>query len=587
MSEQPLSGLPSFGAEDILRSQHSGDLLRFQRLLRHPGGFQLILAAYNLPLYRDSLIAKATPTGFATSSLSISRDADPANLVDQLHELSSKHRIIHLFGMDEWLHQAGTSGLHALNYRREKLAAEVQSTLVIWLSSDNITALAREAPDLWAWRSAVLDFSVRPVVREQIHRDWLDLRSADREKREQRLATIYSHLDSKLTPSTADAALLIEAARILIDLGKVDQALTEAQKAKSIYSDEDDRLGMVSAMNTIVDAHYLHGNYDQALSLLKKDVLPVFENLGDIRACAVTLGKIADIHFQRCDYDQALHIRQKQLPVFEQVGDIRAYTVSMGKIADIHELRGDHEQALLIRTEEELPVYKKLGDIRSQAMVMAKIADIHSQSENYDQALQILYEQLPVFEKLGDIRAYAVTLGKIADIHFLRGNYDQALHIRQDEELPVYKKLGDIHSYTITIGNIADIHFQRGDFVQALTIRKNEELPAYEKLGDTRSYAITLGGIADIHFARGDYDQALHIRQDQELPAYEELGTKREALGCRIKLALTHLARNHPSDRQQAKNLLCLSLKQAKRHSYSSEVQGIRNVLKKAGLRCT
>ena len=108
---------------------------------------------------------------------------------------------------------------------------------------------------------------------------------------------------------------------------------------------------------------------------------------------AVTWGKIADIAFQRGDYDEALRIRREvELPVYERLGDARSAAVTWGKIADIAYRRGDYDEALRIRREEELPVYERLGDTRSAAVTWGKIADILPPARRLDEALRIRRE---------------------------------------------------------------------------------------------------------------------------------------------------------------------------------------------------
>ena len=47
--------------------------------------------------------------------------------------------------------------------------------------------------------------------------------------------------------------------------------------------------------------------------------------------------------------------------MYQRLGDVRAKAVTMGKIADVLHARGDLDEALRIRREEQLPVYERLG----------------------------------------------------------------------------------------------------------------------------------------------------------------------------------------------------------------------------------
>jgi phosphopentomutase len=58
------------------------------------------------------------------------------------------------------------------------------------------------------------------------------------------------------------------------------------------------------------------------------------------------MGKIADVLQASGDLDEALRIRREdERPVYEQLGDVRARAITMGKIADVLQARGDLDEA--------------------------------------------------------------------------------------------------------------------------------------------------------------------------------------------------------------------------------------------------
>ncbi len=117
--------------------------------------------------------------------------------------------------------------------------------------------------------------------------------------------------------------------------------------------------------------------HDEALRIAQQELLPVFEELGDVYSRAVVQGKIADILTRRRQFDEALHIHQlEELPVYEQLGDVRSRAVTQGKIADILGVRGQLDEALRILQQEVLPVIERLGDTPGQAIIRAQIAEL-------------------------------------------------------------------------------------------------------------------------------------------------------------------------------------------------------------------
>nr|BFE70861.1 hypothetical protein GCM10020092_041620 [Actinoplanes digitatis] len=326
------------------------------------------------------------------------------------------------------------------------------------------------------------------------------------------------------------ARALGERARRLVTRGDLQQAEQLLRRAHQLFTTADSELEAAAVDGEIADILYQRGDYDEALRIHRQVQLPVYERLGDNRETAVTWGNVADILFHRGDYDEALRIhREETLPVYERLGDTRSTAVAWGKIADILYQRGDYDESLRIRREMQLPVFERLGDTRETAITWGRIADILYQRGDYDESLRIHREQtLPVYERLGDTHSTAITWSKIADILYQRGDYDESLRIHREETLPVYERLGDTRSTAVTWGKVADILFQRDDYDEALRIRQEVQLPVFERLGDIRSTAVAWGKIADILYERGDYDEALRIRHEVQLPVYKRLGETRE-----------------------------------------------------------
>jgi len=459
-----LSGVPVPEFGDELDSRHSGDFLRLQRLLEHGDGFQLVFAACVSVAYRQLLIERIDARHPSAAVLDLSSRSDPSALLEGMRQIGPQHQPIHLFGIEAWLRRAGPEALRALNYRRETLAADTPSTLVLWVEPATIPIFASEAPDLWAWRAAVLDFSHPLALREAVHDQSPILGSAERARRTQRLREISDHLKAISEPAGPDAELLLEASHIEQALGHLDAAGDRAVAASAIFRRLDDSYGDARAAGRLADILEVRGELDEALRIRSEEQLPVYERLGDVRETALTQGKLADILQARGQFDEALLILSGTvLPAFERLGDVRAKAVTQGRIADILQVRGQFDEALRIRNEEELPVYERLGDMREKAVTQGKLADVLQLRDQFDEALRIRKEEeLPVYERLGDLRSMAAVQGKIAGILQARGQFDQAQALHE-QRLPIARQLGDIESLAHIRYSIALLRLQRGE----------------------------------------------------------------------------------------------------------------------------
>lgn len=471
-----------------IRSEHSGAFLRLRQLWERRSHFSLVLAMVDNPDYRDALIARldAVQPG-ARIDLS---PADPPAVWLQQGETrcaQGQRRLYVCLPLDtrhddHWWQQA--------NVVRERLADAMPTLQVVWLSQTDVDTAAHQAPDLWNWREAVLDFRVatRPIppmfAIDPAAEAWHGI-EADAGKK--RLVQIEEFLTRQTPASEHDerlsAYLLLQAARLHGQLGNWSQSTVAAQQAAALFQASGDIAHAAEAHAEEAQILQFRGESDQAMAVLTQQVLPVYERLGDVYAKTVTMGRIADILQASDKLDEALKIRcEQELPIYERLGDVRSKAVTMSKIADIHQVRGQLDEALRIRHEEVLPVYERLGDVRSKAITMGRIASILQARGQFDEALHIhREEELPVYERLGDAYAKAGTLDKIADIFQARGQFDQALSLRREEALPVYEHLGDVRSLLVGRAKLAILLVERGqtqDRVEAARLLSQAHIAA-------------------------------------------------------------------------------------------------------------
>jgi hypothetical protein len=77
-----------------------------------------------------------------------------------------------------------------------------------------------------------------------------------------------------------------------------------------------------------------------------------------------TLGRIADLLADRGELDEALRIRREEvLPAYEQLGDVRSRAHTLGRIADALVGRGERARGLKM-WREALGVFERLGEPR-------------------------------------------------------------------------------------------------------------------------------------------------------------------------------------------------------------------------------
>ncbi len=488
-----------------IKPEHADDWLYLTRNIPHLRDFHAFIVQHNNPAYRDKLIGllhagedEAARTIWDLNTLG-GFDAFEHALY-QMDGSKQRPKNLHIINFESLYEDKQKYFIKGLNYHRDLLADLAQTTLFFWLVDPDLRALRSNAPDFWAWREQVIDFSVPVEAPERNMYDGLALTQLDEDKKRQRIADISAYFARQPNdkPLLSHGDLYSELGDLYKELGEYEKAKRAYEATASIFQQLDDRHAELQIQRHLANLTAVQGDPDSALSALNV-IAADFEKLQDQREQALTLGVIGDIYEQR----------------------------------------GDLDRALAIRENKEMPIYEKIGDNNSKAVTMGQIANIHYQRGELDKALTELKEAITIFDRLGNTQAKAVAMGKIADIYYGRGELDKALAIRKNEELPVYERLGDSHAKAMTMGKIADIHYQRGEWDKALAIKENEELPVYETIGDNCGKAYTLVNIAIILWQQKPEANADTVRDylNQALAIFQSMKLPREIAFVEEKLA--------------------------------------------------
>ncbi|MEP7124303.1 MAG: tetratricopeptide repeat protein, partial [Byssovorax sp.] len=194
-------------------------------------------------------------------------------------------------------------------------------------------------------------------------------------------------------------------------LGRIETALETAGRLEREARGKDrgwEAAGSIYRARILVD----RGELDQALTLFKQ-ARAVYGALGDRDLRAVTLGDIANVLANKGEVDEALKLHREALAVHDALGDRRERAVTLCNIARVLADKGEVDEALKLH-REALAVVEALGDRRSRAVILGDIASLLANKGDVDEALKLHRESLAVFEALGDRRSRAVTLGGIA-----------------------------------------------------------------------------------------------------------------------------------------------------------------------------
>lgn len=173
---------------------------------------------------------------------------------------------------------------------------------------------------------------------------------------------------------------------------------------KGLEQPSEDRRARAQIVVTHATATIAQQGPDKALERLRATAR-LFDELGDVRSRAVTMGQIADILQQRGETDEALRIHlEERLPVALAIKDLDSIAHLRFSCAQIRLSRQDSSQSEMQTIYEELAesftINQKLQRVDGIAFVGLSLGQILAGGGYRDEALEVLEQSARAFEKM-------------------------------------------------------------------------------------------------------------------------------------------------------------------------------------------
>ena len=277
--------------------------------------------------------------------------------------------------------------LAELNLGRDAFLRDIPHPLVIWLPDYAVTAVARFAPDFWAWRSGVFEFETGEAERSAAFdqfagdRPWRALTNLTPEARLLRRRQLESLLDDyRDLPN--DERIARERMTILSDLGHLcvsaqdfRDALLYLELALGIARRVDDKTKEADSLNSIGYIYSALGDKRQALDFYEQ-ALPPYRQVGDRGGEAATLSNIGAVYSDLGDQRKALGYYEQALPLLRQVGDRGGEATTLSNMGAVYDALGDKRKALDFY-EQALPLRRQVGDRWGESITRYNLALVY------------------------------------------------------------------------------------------------------------------------------------------------------------------------------------------------------------------
>jgi tetratricopeptide (TPR) repeat protein len=395
-----------------LSSDNAAVLDRLVAMLDYAEGLTILFACCNTPLLRDQLIERARVrlAALGVEVRSLDFDGPVTNLRHQLRarvaaenavermtvaaqeetnvavmaELSLREPrtpygaaakpVLFLTGLELSIPpgDAGARLLAELNLGRELFLRDAPYPLVFWLPDYAVTLVARHAPDFWAWRSGVFEFTLEDPHRREAYAHYVEL-DGD-------LATLGNLTGARKLQRQRILEGLLDDFRALPPQRATQEQLAEIQQE-------------------LADLYWLQGKPQAAMALYQESLASA-ETLGDVQGIAVLQRKIADVLRQMGKPQEAMKLYAESLATIQALGDVRAIAVTQSKMADVLRQMGKPQEAMKLYAES-LATIQALGDVRAIAVTQANFGQFLLQEGTARDAVAMLWAAFAALERAG------------------------------------------------------------------------------------------------------------------------------------------------------------------------------------------
>ncbi len=554
------------------KTDHSSEVSQsneatLRRLDRHLRGsdktFRLLFAEHENIIHRAEFIAEmAGKRDFAEIDL---RSTGPefSDFEMVLFERAQHHEAIHVFGVEDFEDEARAKWVRGWNYHRERIADACPAVVLVWLYPEHITEFALEAPDMWAWRTSVLEFGSPAELRAPLTTmSPLDTKPAPSNWK-QRLLDIEDYLgrigaDETEASDAVVAGLEAERGYIYVRTGQEELGRPALERARNLYERIGDDLHELEQRVRLAEAS--HGNLDfadlfrrlaeQFEAYISTEPSPEPGLLSELLLSTIGLASDINTGFLQGDLGQAMRYLASVTDSPRATLLEAKYLISANRIDEAHtKLRA-----------EVLPLVEQSKSPEIYIRALLDIGRICFLQGTYGDATKAFSQAAQAAESLPNVHLAAIATLGVAEVLIARGEREKARYLLETSILPVLRGrldrvrlaeaalllaesyqgekssairmsaaldevllsiagMNSLVAHNQVMARLAELlhslgHFGASKEMREEIILKRDKLP-------TSLQAQTLAGLAKDHLALGEPETALSILQDQVLPLQE------------------------------------------------------------------
>jgi LuxR family maltose regulon positive regulatory protein len=332
--------------------------------------------------------------------------------------------------------------------------------------------------------------------------------------------------------------------RVLMDYGRLDDAVRALEKAKDGFAERSDSLGVARALLQESSIHRLRSEYAEAIAKTDQ-ALSLMGGNEDASLTALAHSIVGICYGLQGELEKGLARLREALSLFRSLGEERLYDVAdtLHNIGTIY-YPLDVEKYLHY-SRKALAVWRRLGARGPMAMTLNNIGVAQYRQGRYGEALDTLQQAVAEGQSMGLLRPQAYPRATMGDVYRVRGEYGLA-----QEEYIRALALAEEADEEFLVGYLWDamgnLERLRHNFDRAEQLIDRATETAYEHGSDREValYQISRGVLLHV---RGREQEALRTLQ-QAASSFQDGTARQESAKCYFHLASVLFAMEAPEE---------------------------------------
>jgi tetratricopeptide (TPR) repeat protein len=271
--------------------------------------------------------------------------------------------------------------------------------------------------------------------------------------------------------------------------------------------------------------------------------LAEFQERGDEREVAKTLGQLGILYYRRYEWDRAIEYCKKSMETFEDLDDHHGLAATYNNLGLVYTHNGKWDRAIEYY-EKNMEISEALGDQHGLAQTYNNLGAVYTYKGEWDRAIEYCEKGMEISEALGDQHGIALTYGNLGNVYTRRGEWDRAIDYHE-KDMEISEALGDQHGLAQTYNNLGVAYTYKGEWDRAIDYHK-KRMEISEALGDQHGLAQTYNNLGLVYANTGEWDRAIEY-YEKSMEIKKTLGDQHGAGTTLANIGKTYLDQSDPT----------------------------------------